>query len=140
MNYCGVIDTNVLVSALLSKNLESATHLIIEKIKDNLYVPIFSNEILSEYEEVLNRKEFKFSKYEIDSLINNFKKIGLYVNPLQSNIKTIDEDDQIFYDAYSYTKEDDSYLVTGNLKHYPIEDNIVPPRRMIDIIDERSDT
>lgn len=140
MNYCGVIDTNVLVSALLSKNLESATHLIIEKIKDNLYLPIFSNEILSEYEEVLNRKEFKFSKYEIDSLINNFKKIGLYVNPLKSNIRIIDEDDQIFYDAYSYTKEDGSFLVTGNLKHYPIEDNIVSPRRMIDIIDERSDT
>ena len=33
-------------------------------------------------------------------------------------------------------KEDDAYLVTGNLKHFPMRTYVVTPREMLDIIEE----
>lgn len=31
-------------------------------------------------------------------------------------------------------KEEDAYLVTGNIRHFPVEPFIVTPRQMLDII------
>lgn len=58
MKCYAVIDTNVLVSSLLTKNLESATVGVIKLIADGTVVPVFSKEILKEYNEVLHRKKF----------------------------------------------------------------------------------
>ena len=33
-------------------------------------------------------------------------------------------------------KEKDAYLVTGNLKHFPVRTYIVTPKEMMDIIEE----
>ena len=33
-------------------------------------------------------------------------------------------------------KEDDAYLVTGNLKHFPVKTYIVTPREMLDMVKE----
>lgn len=140
MEFNCVIDTNVIVSALLSKYPDSATKLVLDGVFDDAITPIYSYDILKEYVDVLNRKEFKFDNNLINKVIDVFKDSGIITNPIDSGIDLVDKKDVPFYDAYNYTKEYDSYLVTGNLKHYPIEDNIVPPRRMIDIINERSDT
>ena len=43
-------------------------------------------------------------------------------------------DDLIFYEVAIEKREDDSYLVTGNKKHYPIKDFIVTPAEMIEIL------
>lgn len=51
-----VIDTNVLVSALLSNNESSATVIILEKILKSEVIPLYSDEILQEYKNVLSRK------------------------------------------------------------------------------------
>ena len=37
-------------------------------------------------------------------------------------------------------KTDDAYLVTGNIKHFPIETFIVTPREMMEIIFAGPDT
>jgi hypothetical protein len=34
----------------------------------------------------------------------------------------------------------DAYLVTGNMKHYPIRSYVVTPREMIDIIEREKET
>ena len=44
-----VIDTNVVVSAFFSRNGRSNPALIIEKILDNIIIPLYNDEILSEY-------------------------------------------------------------------------------------------
>ena len=62
MKYFAVIDTNVLVSALLSSKNDSATVQVIEKVLKKEITPFYSDEILSEYTTVLNRKKFNFSK------------------------------------------------------------------------------
>lgn len=56
MSCLAVIDTNVLVSALLSKHADSATVKVIEKLFDGEIIPVYSNEITNEYREVLHRK------------------------------------------------------------------------------------
>ncbi len=51
-----VIDTNVLVSALLSSRNDTATVVVIEKVFLGEVIPLYSSEILNEYRDVLMRK------------------------------------------------------------------------------------
>ena len=55
-----VIDTNVLVSALLKE--ESNPRKIIDLVFQDKIISIITHEILSEYKEVLKRKKFGFDK------------------------------------------------------------------------------
>ncbi len=57
-----VIDTNVLVSALLSSHDDTATVLVVEKLFTREVIPLFSDEILKEYSEVLRRPKFHFTE------------------------------------------------------------------------------
>ena len=56
-----VIDTNVLVSALLSDKEDTATVLVVKEVIKGNIIPIYSYEIVNEYRNVLNRKKFNFS-------------------------------------------------------------------------------
>ena len=56
-----VIDTNVLVSALLSSHDNAATVQVVGKLFSGEVIPLLSEEILREYAEVLKRKKFGFS-------------------------------------------------------------------------------
>ncbi len=53
-----VIDTNILVSALWSKNGLPAK--ILSMVVSGVLVPCFDDRILCEYKDVLNRPKFKF--------------------------------------------------------------------------------
>ena len=44
-------------------------------------------------------------------------------------------DDLIFYEVAMEKRDDNSYLVTGNQKHYPIKEFIVTPAEMVEILD-----
>ena len=48
-----VIDTNVIISALLSRHQNSATVKILEYLYERIIVPIYNDEILEEYATVL---------------------------------------------------------------------------------------
>lgn len=60
MTYYAVIDTNVLVSALLSSHENAATVQVVSKLFSGDVIPVFSDDILAEYNEVLRRKKFHF--------------------------------------------------------------------------------
>lgn len=47
-----VIDTNVLVSGLLTRNEFSPTLKILKLLADNTITPVYSSEIIKEYREV----------------------------------------------------------------------------------------
>ena len=49
----------------------------------------------------------------------------------------IDEDDIIFYEVAMEKRDDNAYLVTGNMKHYPVRDFIVTPAEMVAILEEK---
>ena len=59
MGIKAVIDTNVLVSSFISKNTNSPTVRIIKAIIEGIFTPVYSDDILSEYEEVLGRGRCK---------------------------------------------------------------------------------
>ena len=56
MKYYAVVDTNVLISALLSKNEDSATVKVMGAVFDGRIIPLYHRDILAEYAEVLHRK------------------------------------------------------------------------------------
>lgn len=68
MKYYAVLDTNVLVSALL--NGESVPAQVVNEARDGDITPLYSEGILAEYEDVLHRAKFPFEKDEIDDLLS----------------------------------------------------------------------
>ena len=130
-----VIDTNVLVSALFSISGNSSPSIIIRKIIDGVITPLYNEDILSEYEEVLNRAKFPFRKADIEWLISTFLDFGISLGRTAiSDEIFIDKDDIVFYEV-ALSKED-SFLITGNIRHFPKKPFIVTPAEMLTIIDE----
>ena len=133
-----VINTNVFVAALLTKNEDSATVKIYTAVAEGKITPLFHKDILKEYVDVLCRPKFKFSSDKIHALIDMIIKYGVEVFPKPTGEILIDMDDLIFYEVAMEKREDDAYLVTGNQKHYPVKDFIVTPSEMMDILNDRS--
>lgn len=135
MTYYAVIDTNVFISALLSKNRDAATVKVLRTILDGRIVPLYHNEILAEYDEVLHREKFSFKEESIQVVLTAVKKFGIEVFPQPTGEIFVDMDDLIFYEVAMEKRDDDAYLVTGNKKHYPIKGFIVTPAEMMAILD-----
>ena len=74
-----IIDTNVLVSALITRNESSPTVRILRFLADGKIVPVYSDEILREYGEVLRREKFKLSERIIKNLLNDITDNGLKI-------------------------------------------------------------
>ncbi len=135
MTYYAVIDTNVFIAALLSKNSDAATVKVLRAIIDGRIVPLYHNEILAEYDEVLHREKFHFQEKSIQMVLTAVKEFGMEVFPQPTGEILIDMDDLIFYEVAMEKRDDDAYLVTGNQKHYPIRDFIVTPNEMIKLLE-----
>ena len=72
-----VIDTNVIVSAYITKNLEAATSKVWEAVLQCKLTPIFNDEILSEYSEVLHREKFGIPKHLIKWALDTIVTYGI---------------------------------------------------------------
>jgi len=129
-----VIDTNVLVSALLSSHDDAATVQVVGKLFSGEVIPLLSKEILREYAEVLRRKKFGFSEETVSSLIYVIKKYGEMLAPTPTGEILPDMKDLPFYEVVLEKGEEEAYLVTGNLKHFPIKPFIVTAREFLDIL------
>lgn len=132
-----IIDTNVLVSALLSSRDDTATVQILAKVISGEIIPIYSKVITKEYREVLSRKKFGFSSEMIKYLLSAIEKYGIFVDPSPSGITLPDMKDVPFYEVVLEKRDDDAYLVTGNIKHFPKEPYIVTPRELLDILNNQ---
>lgn len=130
-----VIDTNVFIAALLSKNSDAATVKVLRAVLDGRIVPLYHNEILAEYDEVLHREKFHFQEKSIQMVLTAVKEFGMEVFPQPTGEILIDMDDLIFYEVAMEKRDDDAYLVTGNQKHYPVRDFIVTPNEMIKLLE-----
>ena len=94
-----VIDTNVLVSALLSRHDDAATVLVVGKLFSGDVIPLYSEEILKEYSEVLRRRKFHFSKETIDVLFRAIEKFGEQVEPAPTGEMLPDRKELPFYEV-----------------------------------------
>ena len=136
MIFHAVIDTNVLISAILSKKSDSATVRVIKAIIDGKIVPLVHEKILNEYSDVLNRDKFHFQKSTIEKFLRIFEVCGVDIVPKQTDEMFVDPDDKIFYEIA--IGKSNAYLVTGNLRHYPARDFVVTPAQMVSIIENNS--
>lgn len=130
MRYYAVFDTNVLISSLLTKRTDTATAQVVDAISSGLIIPLYNQEILDEYTDVLHRVKFSFSEERIGRLMTMIRQYGLAVNPSPTG------EILVFYEVVMEKREDDAYLITGNIRHFPEGDFIVTPAEMMAIIEE----
>jgi len=123
-----VLDTNIVVSALLSPQGIPAKILNLI-LNDNVKI-IYDNFILSEYIDVLGREYLKINQELVNIILDFIEKDGEYRVVIPHNKKFDDEDDKIFYELYK--SGDVDYLITGNKKHFPKEKGIVTAREFIE--------
>ncbi|MCD8230793.1 MAG: putative toxin-antitoxin system toxin component, PIN family [Clostridiales bacterium] len=131
--YYAVIDTNVLVSAMLKWN--SIPGSVMELTFDGPIVPVLNADILAEYREVLMRPKFCFTKEIVNNVIESIESKGIFMDAETLDIDLPDPKDRVFYEVVmEKCKEDDAYLVTGNIKHFPVKSFVVTPRQMLGIV------
>lgn len=129
-----VIDTNVIVSALISKNLESNPTKMVRAIVQEQIIPLYNDEILNEYREVLSRPKFHLTTQQIDRVLKAITTDGLSLDRTTTDNEDFpDPKDVVFYEVA--LSKDGSYLVTGNIKHFPIKPFVVTPAEMVKIIE-----
>ena len=133
MKYYVVIDTNVLVSAVLKSH--SVPGSIVELAFDGPIIPILNEAIEKEYREVLSRPKFHLPEDLIEGIMSTFHKRAIYVDAEHLDVELPDPKDLVFYEVVmEERKEKEAYLVTGNIRHFPNRPFIVTPREMLDII------
>jgi putative PIN family toxin of toxin-antitoxin system len=132
-----VLDTNVIVSALVNRRGASAK--ILSLIFNGNLKILYDNRILFEYLEVLSRKGFGFNFDIINDAMHFVRYEGKF-NDVPFNdidypaVKFHDEADRKFYEVYKAGEAD--YLITGNRKHFPEERTIIIPGEFIKIYEK----
>jgi len=109
---------------------------LVSRVIGGEIVPVYSNEIMREYREVLGRKKFKFEPSMINYILSAIEKYGVLVEPLFTGVILPDMKELPFYEVIMEKRNDNAYLVTGNLKHFPVEPFIVTARQMLDILNK----
>ena len=130
-----VVDTNVLVSDLLSRHADASTVKVVEAFQERKFKLLFNREIFSEYYDVLLRPRLKLPEEKVQELISQIGSDGIASNRLHSDEHFPDPKDVVFYEV-AMSKED-AYLVTGNKKHFPKKPIVVTPAEMVEILKEQ---
>ena len=130
-----VIDTNVLVSAFLKEN--SIPRFVINYMYAGKIIPIYNEDIISEYFAVWSRPKFCFPKEAVNIAVNAIQKIGLKMDGINVLDPMPDPKDIVFYAVtLSARKNFETYLITGNIKHFPMETFVVTPRQILDLLEK----
>ena len=128
-----VIDTNILVSAALKPDGLQRTVLVLSMTRPaRLYV---SQAILTEYREVLARREFKIRRGLRRQLLQLIKNHAYLVNLARALLVTKDPDDNKFLECADAARAD--YLITGNQRHFPRfwkKTKVITSREFISIV------
>ena len=113
---CIVLDTNVLVSGVLSPY--GSPGRIVDWVRQRVIQLILDDRISCEYFEVLKRPEFGFPGEEIDYVLNFILSFARWVDVPPDLIfnNLPDPDDAPFAECASLAQ---CPLITGNKRHYP---------------------
>lgn len=128
MSIKAVIDTNVLVSAFWSGDRETPPFRIYRAIMARRFIPLYSEEIIAEYIDVLHRGRFAFNPEEVDELIGIVLTFGEEISPAEPDAEQFpDPDDRIFYCTALAAQAEGAVLMTGNKRHFPASDFVLSP-------------
>lgn len=129
-----VIDTNVLIAAAKSHKPDSSASRVISLVFSGIIQPLVCDEILEEYEGILNLPVLGIPKEISTAILSKFKVDGINPGRTPSSEEHPDPTDQVFYEI-SLSVED-AYMVTNNKKHFPLEPRVVTPTEMILLLTE----
>ena len=131
-----VLDTNVLVSGLLSPFGPPGD--IVRLVAAGALRTCYDARILDEYREVLSRPVFRIAGDRVESLPHQIAADGLLVTARPLAVRLPDPDDEVFLAVA--LAGDARCLVTGNLRHYPKPIRhrmpVVSPRDFLDLYRE----
>ena len=132
-----ILDTNVIVSALISNSIPS--QILYEFVLDKKVETCLSDEIFAEYLEVLGRDKFsKFGNFKTkaDVVLNKLREISTFYKTDRKVEILTDVSDNKFLELAAVSSAD--YLVTGNTLDFTISEfeytRILTPRAYWDII------
>lgn len=125
-----VIDTNILVSALLSPSGSPAK--VFDHVLNGNVVMCYDSRMIAEYQEVLLRPRFGFGKKDVRQVIDFIVHSGVSIVPVPILDTFVDEDDKMFYEV---AKTAGAFLVTGNSKHFPIDSIVIKPLKFLGVVD-----
>lgn len=109
-----VLDTNVLVSSLLSPF--GAPAQVLSLVLTGKIRPVVDDRILAEYRDVLRRPKFEFEPRPVDDLLTWFFTTGIHVTPSLLAVSLPDPNDIMFLETAA---EANAQITTGNLRHFP---------------------
>ncbi len=116
-----VVDTNVLVSAVLSP--VGAPAAVVGAIRELRLVPVVSAEILAEYAKVLRRPRLNLPPAAVEELLADLQGLTFSVNlsavPIDASLP--DADDWPFIAAARISA---CPAVTGNTRHFPLQTGV----------------
>lgn len=110
-----VLDTNVLVSALLRSS--SPPGRILDLVVAQEVILAIDDRILAEYRDVLGRPEFDFPPERVLDLLAFVRQTAEHVVASSLPVKLPDPDDVKFIEVAVGARA--TAVVTGNLRHYP---------------------
>ena len=108
-----VLDTNVIVSGILRPYSKAAT--ILHLVAEGTIKLAYDVRLLSEYRDVLSRPKFKFSKEDVDALLDQIEPEGILVSAIPLKFRLPDPDDEPFLEVALAAKA--VALVTGNKRN-----------------------
>lgn len=121
-----VIDTNILVSSLMSPF--GAPAKLMGLVIQGSVTPCFDYRIMIEYREVLSRPKFGFTNDEINALLGGIQINGMSVLAEPLDIPFTDESDKKFYEVAKFCR---ATLITGNIRHFPKDSRVTDVRSFL---------
>lgn len=131
-----VLDTNVLVSALLKTGGSEA--IAVEMVLTGALQGFVSEPILTEYREVLGRPKFRFTPYLVHSLMRRLGDATVVVTPQGKADVSPHEADNRFIECAQAANA--HFLVTGNLRHFPAQfgvTRVLTCRELLDVLQSK---
>jgi hypothetical protein len=134
-----ILDTNVLVSALIQRNYP---YLIVDLIlADNTFQLCISGKLFTEYIEVLNREKFtRFPHFHAraQTLLADLENRALKFNPaINVNIIADDADNRLLELAETCNAD---YIITGNSNDFTISEykgtKIISPKDFFELLNK----
>lgn len=129
-----VLDTNVLVSGLLSPH--GAPAAVLRSVVAGGLSICFDERILSEYRRVLARSKFGFDSEQVAVLLAFLEVTGQSVLAPPLALSLPDPSDETFVEVAIASAAD--FLVTGTLRHFPAESlrgvRAIAPRALCDML------
>ncbi len=110
-----VLDTNVIVSGILRPYSKAAV--ILRLAATGMIKLAYDLRVLSEYQDVLKRSKFPFTREDTNIFLDQVEKEGVLVSVMPLKFRLPDPDDEPFLEVALSARAE--AMITGNKRHFP---------------------